>query len=186
MKTIEELYNIAEHALDGFEAGCYALEYHDVEEDDGIPYEDGELAYAFFSIDSNGCLAYLGYASKQVQEGEPKTKATFCVIRHFTGVVAVSMRLWRLRKMTSDNERKLRDAEAYLGIASGLLQEVIDSEWRDMDDSDCETEAMIDNLESICDAVHKQQAQLFNIYSGISIEAIRQSFPNTLRMLEDD
>lgn len=35
MKTIEELYNIAEHALDGFEAGCYALEYHDVEEDDG-------------------------------------------------------------------------------------------------------------------------------------------------------
>lgn len=25
MKTIEELYNIAEHALDGFEAGCYAL-----------------------------------------------------------------------------------------------------------------------------------------------------------------
>lgn len=66
MKTIEELYNIAEHALDGFEAGCYALEYHDVEEDDGIPYEDGELAYAFFSIDSNGCLAYLGYASKQV------------------------------------------------------------------------------------------------------------------------
>lgn len=62
MKTIEELYNIAEHALDGFEAGCYALEYHDVEEDDGIPYEDGELAYAFFSIDSNGCLAYLGYA----------------------------------------------------------------------------------------------------------------------------
>lgn len=68
MKTIEELYNIAEHALDGFEAGCYALEYHDVEEDDGIPYEDGELAYAFFSIDSNGCLAYLGYASKQVQE----------------------------------------------------------------------------------------------------------------------
>lgn len=41
MKTIEELYNIAEHALDGFEAGCYALEYHDVEEDDGIPYEDG-------------------------------------------------------------------------------------------------------------------------------------------------
>lgn len=131
MKTIEELYNIAEHALDGFEAGCYALEYHDVEEDDGIPYEDGELAYAFFSIDSNGCLAYLG-------------------------------------------------------IASGLLQEVIDSEWRDMDDSDCETEAMIDNLESICDAVHKQQAQLFNIYSGISIEAIRQSFPNTLRMLEDD
>lgn len=88
--------------------------------------------------------------------------------------------------MTSDNERKLRDAEAYLGIASGLLQEVIDSEWRDMDDSDCEAEAMIDNLESICDAVHKQQAQLFNIYSGISIEAIRQSFPNTLRMLEDD
>lgn len=88
--------------------------------------------------------------------------------------------------MTSDNERKLRDAEAYLGIASGLLQEVIDSEWRDMDDSDCETEAMIDNLESICDAVHKQQAQLFNIYSGISIEAIRRSFPNTLRMLEDD
>ena len=45
---------------------------------------------------------------------------------------------------------------------------------------------MIDNLESICDAVHEQQAQLFNIYSGISIEAIRQSFPNTLRMLEDD
>lgn len=88
--------------------------------------------------------------------------------------------------MTSDNERKLRDAEAYLGIASGLLQEVIDPEWRDMDDSDCETEAMIDNLESICDAIHKQQAQLFNIYSGISIEAIRQSFPNTLRMLEDD
>ena len=28
MKTIEKLYNIAEHALDGFEAGCYALEYH--------------------------------------------------------------------------------------------------------------------------------------------------------------
>lgn len=35
MKTIEEFYNIAEHALDGFEAGCYALEYHDAEEDDG-------------------------------------------------------------------------------------------------------------------------------------------------------
>lgn len=34
MKTIEELYNIAEHALDGFEAGCYALEYHDAEKDD--------------------------------------------------------------------------------------------------------------------------------------------------------
>lgn len=68
MKTIEELYSIAEHALDGFGEGCYALEYHDVEEDDGIPYEDGELAYAFFSIDSNGSLAYLGYASKQVQE----------------------------------------------------------------------------------------------------------------------
>lgn len=88
--------------------------------------------------------------------------------------------------MTSDNERKLRDAEAYLGIASGLLREVIDSEWRDMDASDCETEEMIDNLESICDAVQKQQSQLFNIYSGISIEAIRRSFPNTLRMLEDD
>jgi hypothetical protein len=68
MKTIEELYNIAEHALDGFGEGCYALEYHDVEEDDGVPYEDGELAYAFFSIDSNGCPAYLGYASKRVQE----------------------------------------------------------------------------------------------------------------------
>ena len=44
MKTIEELYNIAEHALDGFGEGCYALEYHDVEEDDGVPYEDdGDL-----------------------------------------------------------------------------------------------------------------------------------------------
>lgn len=80
MKTIEELYNIAEHALDGFEAGCYALEYHDVEEDDGIPYEDGELAYAFFSIDSNGCLAYLGYASKQVQEPGTEDECEF-----FTG-----------------------------------------------------------------------------------------------------
>lgn len=88
--------------------------------------------------------------------------------------------------MTSDNERKLRNAEAYLGIASGLLQEVIDSEWRDMDDSDCETEAMIDNLESICEAVRKQQSQLFSINIGISTEAIRRSFPNTLRMLEDD
>lgn len=88
--------------------------------------------------------------------------------------------------MTSDNERKLRDAEAYLGIASGLLQEVIDSEWRDMDDSDCETEEMIDNLESICDAVQKQQSQLFSINIGISTEAIRRSFPNALRMLEDD
>ena len=88
--------------------------------------------------------------------------------------------------MTSDNERKLRDAEAYLGIASGLLQEVIDSEWRDMDDSDCETKAMIDNLESICEAVRKQQSQLFSINIGISTEAIRRSFPNTLRMLEDD
>lgn len=88
--------------------------------------------------------------------------------------------------MTSDNERKLRDAEAYLGITSGLLQEVIDSEWRDMDDSDCETEAMIDNLESICEAVRKQQSQLFSINIGISTEAIRRSFPNTLRMLEDD
>lgn len=88
--------------------------------------------------------------------------------------------------MTSDNERKLRDAEAYLGIASGLLQEVIDSEWRDMDDSDCETEAMIDNLKSICEAVRKQQSQLFSINIGISTEAIRRSFPNTLRMLEDD
>lgn len=88
--------------------------------------------------------------------------------------------------MTSDNERKLRDAEAYLGIASGLLQEVVDSEWRDMDDSDCETEAMIDNLESICEAVRKQQSQLFSINIGISTEAIRRSFPNTLRMLEDD
>lgn len=88
--------------------------------------------------------------------------------------------------MTSDNERKLRDAEAYLGIASGLLQEVIDSEWRDIDDSDCETEAMIDNLESICEAVRKQQSQLFSINIGISTEAIRRSFPNTLRMLEDD
>ena len=88
--------------------------------------------------------------------------------------------------MTFDNERKLRDAEAYLGIASGLLQEVIDSEWRDMDDSDCETEAMIDNLESICEAVRKQQSQLFSINIGISTEAIRRSFPNTLRMLEDD
>lgn len=88
--------------------------------------------------------------------------------------------------MTSDNERKLRDAEAYLGIASGLLQEVIDSGWRDMDDSDCETEAMIDNLESICEAVRKQQSQLFSINIGISTEAIRRSFPNTLRMLEDD
>lgn len=88
--------------------------------------------------------------------------------------------------MTSDNERKLRDAEAYLGIASGLLREVIDSEWRDMDDSDCETEAMIDNLESICDAVQKQQSQLFSINIGISTEAIRRSFPNALRMLEDD
>lgn len=76
--------------------------------------------------------------------------------------------------MTSDNERKLRDAEAYLGIASGLLQEVIDSEWRDMDDSDCETEAMIDNLESICEAVRKQQSQLFSINIGISTEAIPQ------------
>ena len=84
--------------------------------------------------------------------------------------------------MTSDNERKLRNAEAYLGIASGLLQEVIDSEWRDMDDSDCETEAMIDNLESICEAVRKQQSQLFSINIGISTEAIRRSFPNTLRM----
>lgn len=88
--------------------------------------------------------------------------------------------------MTSDNERKLRNAEAYLGIASGLLQEVIDSEWRDMDDSDCETEAMIDNLESICEAVRKQQSQFFSINIGISTEAIRRSFPNTLRMLEDD
>lgn len=88
--------------------------------------------------------------------------------------------------MTSDNERKLRDAEAYLGIASGLLREVIDSEWRDMDDSDCEAEAMIDNLESICDAVQKQQSQLFSINIGISTEAIRRSFPNALRMLEDD
>lgn len=88
--------------------------------------------------------------------------------------------------MTSDNERKLRNAEAYLGIASGLLQEVIDSEWRDMDDSDCETEAMIDNLELICEAVRKQQSQLFSINIGISTEAIRRSFPNTLRMLEDD
>ena len=88
--------------------------------------------------------------------------------------------------MTSDNERKLRNAEAYLGIASGLLQEFIDSEWRDMDDSDCEAEAMIDNLESICDAVQKQQSQLFSINIGISTEAIRRSFPNTLRMLEDD
>lgn len=88
--------------------------------------------------------------------------------------------------MTSDNERKLRNAEAYLGIASGLLQEVIDSEWRDMDDSDCETEAMIDNLGSICEAVRKQQSQLFSINIGISTEAIRRSFPNTLRMLEDD
>lgn len=88
--------------------------------------------------------------------------------------------------MTSDNERKLRNAEAYLGIASGLLQEVIDSEWRDMDDSDCETEAMIDNLESICEAVRKQQSQLFSINIGISTEAIRRSFPNTLRMLKDD
>lgn len=88
--------------------------------------------------------------------------------------------------MTSDNERKLRNAEAYLGSASGLLQEVIDSEWRDMDDSDCETEAMIDNLESICEAVRKQQSQLFSINIGISTEAIRRSFPNTLRMLEDD
>lgn len=77
MKTIEELYNIAEHALDGFEAGCYALEYHDVEEDDGIPYEDGELAYAFFSIDSNGCPAYLGYASKQVQEPGTEDECEF-------------------------------------------------------------------------------------------------------------
>ena len=88
--------------------------------------------------------------------------------------------------MTSYKERNLSDADAYLGIASGLLLEVIDSEWRDMDSSDCETEEMIDNLESICDAVQKQQSQLFNIYSGISIEAIRRSFPNTLRMLEDD
>lgn len=85
--------------------------------------------------------------------------------------------------MTSDNERKLCDAEAYLGIASGLLQEVIDSEWRDMDDSDCETEAMIDNLESICEAVRKQQSQLFSINIGISTEAIRRSFPNTLALL---
>lgn len=68
MKTIEELYDIAEHALDGFGEGRYALEYHDVEEDDGVPYEDGELAYAFFSIDSGGALACLGYASRQVQE----------------------------------------------------------------------------------------------------------------------
>lgn len=86
MKTIEELYNIAEHALDGFGAGCYALEYHDVEEDDGIPYEDGELAYAFFSIDSNGCLAYLGYASKQVQEPGTEDECEF-----FTGFCGIDM-----------------------------------------------------------------------------------------------
>lgn len=36
MKTIEELYDIAEYTLDGFGEGRYALEYHDVEEDDGI------------------------------------------------------------------------------------------------------------------------------------------------------
>lgn len=79
MNTIEELYGIAEHALDGIGEGRYAIEYHDVEEDDGIPYEDGELAYAFFSIDSNGCLAYLGYASKQVQEPGTEDECEFFV-----------------------------------------------------------------------------------------------------------
>lgn len=88
--------------------------------------------------------------------------------------------------MTSDNERRLRDAEAYLGIASGLLQKVIDSEWRDMDDSDCETEELIDRLESISETVRKQQSQLFSVNIGISAEAVKRSFPNALRMLEDD
>ena len=77
MKTIEELYDIAEYTLDGFGEGRYALEYHDVEEDDGISYEDGELAYAFFSIDSDGSLAYLSYASRQVQEPDTEDELEF-------------------------------------------------------------------------------------------------------------
>ena len=79
MNTIEELYGIGE--------GRYAIEYHDVEEDDGIPYEDGELAYAFFSIDSNGCLAYLGYASKQVQESGTEDECEFSCRRRPQGTV---------------------------------------------------------------------------------------------------
>lgn len=87
--------------------------------------------------------------------------------------------------MTSDSERKLRDAEEHLGIAADLLKKVIDYEWRNMDDSDCETETMIDDLESVCDSVQKQQSLLLKINLKLSTEEVKRAFPNALRLLEE-
>lgn len=86
--------------------------------------------------------------------------------------------------MNPETPERIRAASSRMHEAVKLLDAVVSNEWEQMEDSDAVTEDLIDKVESVCDALVKQEAMLLQAYMEAQAKDIERSIPNAMRILE--
>lgn len=88
--------------------------------------------------------------------------------------------------MLPESIEKLKQAESFLAGAAGLLDSVASVEWEKMADSDCKTEAQIDEIETISAVLRNQRASVVKLIMDDAIDKAARQCSNAMRMLADD
>lgn len=88
--------------------------------------------------------------------------------------------------MTPENTAKVKRAADLLDEASRLLDSVISSEWKQLQDGDCRTEEQIDELESTRHSLKQHQAAILQFTVKQAAAQVAEKYPNAMRMLAEN
>lgn len=87
--------------------------------------------------------------------------------------------------MNNETLGRIGAARSNIAEAIRLLDAAITAEWEHMEDTDVDTEELIDKVESVRDALAKQETLLFQVHIEAQAKDIGRSIPNAMRMLEE-
>lgn len=88
--------------------------------------------------------------------------------------------------MNLETPERIRTASNRMHEAVKFLDAVFSDEWEHMEDSDAVTEELIDKVESVRDALAKQETLLIQAYMVAQAKDIERGIPNAMRMLEQN